>query len=401
MAVKHVPTNEVHSGNKGGTTGCGFDTRVNPTHWVSTTERITCAKNGCKNTIKSIQIQLSTFNVVHYRGLDGLSLPRLGRVNLITGKNGVGKSALMEAMWLFVGRYYPNLLWNANVLRVATSVVDPIACLSQGTIELHGTENGSLHKLKSTFDVLQRQVRLAPKEGTEELVQAIPAVGQLNTWLDTIRIDEKLVGMHQTPRGFVVHERFSPPVPRPASAIDTASGTKNPEEIMQRFSQMVRQDQKRNLLDAVNMVMPGIADIEILSDELGDTSLSVSMGNGTRLALADLGGGFVRLFGIYLSFFAARGGVVLIDEIENGIHYSVLSELWNRMGSWSEEWGVQVFATTHSGECIEAAVAAFAEDAEDLCVHKLFVNAQSTKTDVVTFTGETLEGARDLSLEMR
>ena len=49
MAVKHVPTRIVHSGTKGGTTGCGFDTRVNPTHWVSTNQRITCDKNGCKN----------------------------------------------------------------------------------------------------------------------------------------------------------------------------------------------------------------------------------------------------------------------------------------------------------------------------------------------------------------
>ena len=49
IAVKHVPTKEVHSGTKGGTTGCGFDTRVNPTHWVSTSEGITCDKNGCKN----------------------------------------------------------------------------------------------------------------------------------------------------------------------------------------------------------------------------------------------------------------------------------------------------------------------------------------------------------------
>ncbi len=49
MAVKHTPTNEVHKGYKGGTTGCGFDTKENPSHWVSTTERITCAKNGCSN----------------------------------------------------------------------------------------------------------------------------------------------------------------------------------------------------------------------------------------------------------------------------------------------------------------------------------------------------------------
>ncbi len=49
MAVKHKPTGEVHRGTKGGTTGCGFDTRKNPSHWVGSSEKITCAKNGCKN----------------------------------------------------------------------------------------------------------------------------------------------------------------------------------------------------------------------------------------------------------------------------------------------------------------------------------------------------------------
>jgi len=48
MAVKHTPTNEVHVGYKGGKTGCGFDTNDHPSHWVSTTEKVTCAKNGCR-----------------------------------------------------------------------------------------------------------------------------------------------------------------------------------------------------------------------------------------------------------------------------------------------------------------------------------------------------------------
>jgi hypothetical protein len=49
MAVKHIPTEIVHSGTKGGNTGCGFDTRENPEHWVATSAKITCDKNGCKN----------------------------------------------------------------------------------------------------------------------------------------------------------------------------------------------------------------------------------------------------------------------------------------------------------------------------------------------------------------
>lgn len=49
MAVKHTPTREVHRGVKGGKTGCGFDTRKHSNHWVSSHEKITCSKNGCKN----------------------------------------------------------------------------------------------------------------------------------------------------------------------------------------------------------------------------------------------------------------------------------------------------------------------------------------------------------------
>ena len=49
MPVKHTPTQEVHKGSKGGTTGCGTNTNDHPSHWTNTSERITCGKNGCRN----------------------------------------------------------------------------------------------------------------------------------------------------------------------------------------------------------------------------------------------------------------------------------------------------------------------------------------------------------------
>lgn len=56
MAVKHKPTSEVHKGQKGGTTGCGVDTTKHSDHWVSTNEKITCNKNGCKNQSQKLKI---------------------------------------------------------------------------------------------------------------------------------------------------------------------------------------------------------------------------------------------------------------------------------------------------------------------------------------------------------
>lgn len=48
MAVKHTPTKVVHSGTKGGKTGCGIDTKAQSSHWIESHEKINCEKNGCK-----------------------------------------------------------------------------------------------------------------------------------------------------------------------------------------------------------------------------------------------------------------------------------------------------------------------------------------------------------------
>ncbi len=49
MAVKHIPSNVIHSGTKGGKTGCGINTKDKPDHWTNSHQKITCDKNGCKN----------------------------------------------------------------------------------------------------------------------------------------------------------------------------------------------------------------------------------------------------------------------------------------------------------------------------------------------------------------
>ena len=70
---------------------------------------------------------LNSFEAVHYRGIDGVTFPHLAPANLITGVNGIGKTAVLEAMWLFTGRYNTGLLWNTNVQRSNTPGLNPIS----------------------------------------------------------------------------------------------------------------------------------------------------------------------------------------------------------------------------------------------------------------------------------
>ena len=72
-------------------------------------------------------VQLDIFSVWCHRGIVGLFLPRLSKANLITGANGGRKTALIEAMWLFAGRFNPGLLWNINLQRTQTSLANPVS----------------------------------------------------------------------------------------------------------------------------------------------------------------------------------------------------------------------------------------------------------------------------------
>ena len=164
---------------------------------------------------------------------------------------------------------------------------------------------------------------------------------------------------------------------------------------------MVREGRKEDLRSAINLILPRIEGVEILTDETGESYLSISTSTDHQLPLQALGGGIFRLFRLYLNFFTARNGIVLIDEIENGIHYSVLRDLWDRVRTWMQEWRVQCVVTTHSSECIEAAMEAFADEPDELAIHKLYSEDKSGNVKATTFTGEALEGARNLNLEVR
>ena len=80
------------------------------------------------------------------------------------------------------------------------------------------------------------------------------------------------------------------------------------------------------------------------------------------MPLRSFGDGVNRLFGIALSLVNAKDGWLLIDEVENGMHYSVQLNVWRTIFRLSRELGIQVFATTHSWDCIEAFQGAASED---------------------------------------
>jgi AAA domain, putative AbiEii toxin, Type IV TA system len=113
-----------------------------------------------------------------------------------------------------------------------------------------------------------------------------------------------------------------------------------------------------------------------------------------------LGEGMGRLASLVLLIANAEHGVVLVDEIENGLHYSILTKVWTAIRGVAREFDTQVFATTHSLECINAAHEAFSHgDEYDFRLYRL--DRRDSTVDVTTYDKETLAAALEIGLEVR
>ena len=140
--------------------------------------------------------------------------------------------------------------------------------------------------------------------------------------------------------------------------------------------------QQGRVLDCLRLIEPRIEGLAFIgqSDRLGDRIPVVKLeGDAERLPLKAMGDGLTRLFHIALSMVNAENGVLLIDEFENGLYWEVQEQLWPVIFKMAEELNVQVFATTHSNDCLKSFVNAWSERPEMGSIYRLECSGDSTR----------------------
>jgi AAA15 family ATPase/GTPase len=112
-----------------------------------------------------------------------------------------------------------------------------------------------------------------------------------------------------------------------------------------------------------------------------------------------LGEGVNHLLSISLALVKARNGVLLVDEVENGIHYSVQPVLWRMIFKQAQRWKIQVFSTTHSWDCVEGFQIAANDFAGRGSLYRL--ERRDAEIRAVRFAPREIEIARRESIEVR
>jgi len=323
-----------------------------------------------------------------FRQFKALHLEPLSRVNLIAGRNNTGKTAILEGLMLLFGDGQINQLPSIFRSAVGSSRDDFDSywrwlTYQKSPTELMGVE--ARDDKKRSYVVSRAENSQQP---SESLVLEYALVhSQRESWSATI-----------TATAGMAFSQGSTKMPR---AVSFATRSLTPVESTWKYNQIAaKKGGRQKLTELLRRIEPRLQELQYL--KLGDNALVYADVGLTDLIPAhQLGQGFVRLMQIYAEVLLAEAKIVLIDEIENGIDYHALSELWQGLQAIAAQNDVQIFATTHSYECIRSASEVFATTAEDdLAVHRLEFDGKQ-EVRVVTIREDVLGSALEIELEVR
>lgn len=283
-----------------------------------------------------------------FRGIAHLDLPGLQRVNLICGQNNSGKTSLLEGIEVLCdySRWGVQAGWQS--LRP-----DPDGHpdrKSRWWIR-DGARTGVAQGVMVGQERATQAIYFARREPGVGLPEGVGSGG----------------GSSSVSVGVGVLNAVIPC--RVVSAQQRSSG-----EVIALFDKAVSRRGGEERIEALlRMVDPRVRKLRVRTPTGEPPFLEVDLGLSERLPLAHTGQGLVRLVAIFSLLLGEAPKVCVIDEIENGLHHTLLPQIWSGIAAAARELDVQVFATTHSRECIEAAHEVFeASPSYDFAVIQLF-----------------------------
>jgi hypothetical protein len=180
-----------------------------------------------------------------------------------------------------------------------------------------------------------------------------------------------------------------------------ASGIRS-QELAKMWDQIALTDLEPGVVQSLRIVHPGIERLTFVDAGLRREERSPRVrisGNNRPIPLRSLGDGVFRLFAIALALANADGGILLVDEIENGIHYSIQQDVWKLIVDGARRLNVQLFATTHSWDCVKAFQAATRMSSESGVLIRL--ESSRGKIRAIEFDEDELEIATEQQIEVR
>ena len=300
----------------------------------------------------TLELTFNNLQIENFRGIKHLEIDDCKRINLLVGKNNSGKTSVLEAISLIVGVYNSGMPIGINDF--VRSVL--FKKNSEQTRYIFNNLDYNNHPriiTQSTRDDAKRELEISAYYPTQ--ITSIPSLqnstqNPLGLQYD-FKINNEPYHAHYiedtSPDKTIIQENpnFQESLP-----FHFVHATKR-FMIIDTFKEVIRNQQQREIVEILNIIDTNIKDLTIVGEDI-----YAKIEYTERLMPIQLtGDGILRLLEILVAIegIKEQGGVLLIDEIENGLHFSVLEKFWTVIYQAAEKYNVQIFATTHNIETLQ------------------------------------------------
>ncbi len=366
---------------------------------------------------------LKSLKIKNFRCFEEFDLPQLGRVNLLVGKNNGGKTSILEALHILNSpdsiksfldiidcrEHVSNKrddrdIFDVNHLFYGQKVED------KSFLEISGLndQNESIN-----FSSVASNSLMQPRRNSMSLKE--------NRYIKVVNTDiTQSLGMSYVLEWQIIGgEKFSiyvaPNIPthqivnnleETESSELVSIGSLDMNKIIEYFNEIVLTPQEEILYQSLRIIEPGIERIAPIINQgrqkyiNNDNSSFVVSINKQRVPIGSMGYGIWRMLEITLAMVNIPGGTLLIDEIDTGLHFSVMLDLWKLICKTAEKLDIQVFATTHNSDCWKSlAEVANSDDivSDDITIHRI---ERGKKTSIV-FNEREMAIAAERDIEVR
>lgn len=349
---------------------------------------------------------IQKLEIRNYKGFDNLKINELSNINLIGGENNIGKTSLLEAIFTFYDRSNLDVIlkplsWRGVPLSLKNNKPHEIWLPVFNNYNIDKAiefqfeyEDKKIHEVfinidKDAVSILDPE-KLAKHDNRN--------IQQQNISEHTLHIkgiiDNKLeqdTYLYFTNNGIarkvnVIQNKLKP-------AIFVSPAVRSSAQDVLRFSDIIRDGLEDEVLSGLKIIDSRIKTITPLAISENESMVHVDIGIGKKIPMYYLGDGVVRLLEYILAILNTKNGIVLIDEIENGLHYSKQKNIWKLIFNLASKFNVQVFATTHSKEMTEAFIefAQTNKSAERFNYIELFRNYKTKKISANSIDIDTLQ----------
>jgi len=362
-----------------------------------------------------------------FRRFEHFELDDLARVNLLVGKNGCGKTTILEAVDLLCGQPDDAPLSRMTIRRGETVPAkgqeaaempaglhldirrlfhdDPF--VSSGSFQVTGTRQRGNKGRTVVGRIFKDPPQTANGEG------AAPRRRKLDlTWNENGA--ESTFLLHLSTRGSAAVAETSissqSDLGTPLGWIPTRfvePMATMPRQVVSMYSNIALTPSEDTIIEALRIIEPAIERIAVVAPE--DAGLGPALRGGImvrcrgredRIPIGSMGDGIWHILALSLALSAASGGVLLVDEIDTGLHYSVMADMWRVMCRAAARLNVQVLATTHSSDCWTALASIVRDgdgDTPDVAVHRI----EDGVDRAIRFSAEEMVAAAERGLEVR